>query len=118
MLHIQVALIYLLGQFVGSYVGYALVRAVIPDEYLSNPQEFCLAKPNSDNVKAFGIEFIVCFVTILFLCSVWHPKNAQHHGRFQKIKFLYFLNFLFLNRQCFNKIRPLGYPHRINSCKN
>lgn len=78
----QVGIIYTLGQIVGSFLGYALVRAVIPDEYLSKPHEFCLSHPNSDIGRAFVIEFTICFITILFLCAVWHPKNAHLHGKF------------------------------------
>lgn len=68
---------------IGSFLGYALLRAVIPDDYLSNPGEFCVTKPHPNAARAFIIEFMICFIFMTFVAAVLHPKNAHMHGKFQ-----------------------------------
>lgn len=69
-------------------MGYALVRAIIPDDYLSNPGTFCATIPHPNAARAFTIEFMNCFIFMTFVAAILHPKNSHNHGE-------YFLNFNF-----------------------
>lgn len=84
----QTALIYVIGQLCGGFIGYALVRLSILDKYLLNPDGFCLNKPGLDVGRAFVVEFISSFFFILVVCSIWDPRNKSHHGKFHIIYIL------------------------------
>lgn len=68
---------YVAGQLLGSYLGYGLLRLLLPQE----GTVFCVSLPTVDNLEAFGIEFMITSVLIMLCCGVWDPRNAKFHGK-------------------------------------
>jgi glycerol uptake facilitator-like aquaporin len=81
---LQSALIYFAGQMLGGIFGYALLRAIIPNEYLSNPDAFAVLKPKLPLASSFLMEFFVCFIFITFLSAALDPRNKHLHGKYNK----------------------------------
>lgn len=75
---------YSIGQLLGGYLGYGLLRALVPQEGDSR-DNFCVSKPGPGvtPARAFLGEFIISAVLILVCCGVWDPRNSKHHGKYQ-----------------------------------
>jgi aquaporin related protein len=76
----QTSIVYVIGQIVGSLLGYWLVRLLAVDAMLSNPDSFCLAQPGLDNARSFVAEFLITFILVIVFCGVIDPRNKNHHG--------------------------------------
>lgn len=74
---------YAVGQLLGAYLGYGLLRVVTPDQFFSG-DSFCVSLPSSDisTFQAFSVEFLITMVLILVCCGVWDPRNQKHMGTY------------------------------------
>jgi len=74
------AIVYVLGQLLGGYLGYGLLRLLTPDHFFKNDQ-FCLSLPSPaiSTTQAFFVEFIISAILVLFCCGVWDPRQARFH---------------------------------------
>jgi aquaporin rerated protein, invertebrate len=72
--------VYTVGQLLGAFLGYGLLRMITPNEFFEGSTGFCVSLPAADTTTAFIVEFIITSVLILVCCGVWDPRNAQHHG--------------------------------------
>lgn len=80
----QTALIYFAGQMIGGFIGYATLRLIIPNDYLSNPDQFCVLQPKLPLPSSFLLEITVCFIFITFLSAVLDARNKHLHGKQKK----------------------------------
>lgn len=78
LVNIPTAITYVIGQFIGAFLGYGLLRLVTPAGPSMN-DSFCVTLPNVDVWRAFGVEFFITMGLILICCGVWDPRNANHH---------------------------------------
>lgn len=78
---IKRALVYFAAQLIGSFFGYALLRIVIPNEHLANPEGFCVIKSKISMESTIVLEFIVSFIFIIFVSAVFEPRNQAFQGR-------------------------------------
>lgn len=92
----------------GAILGYAVLRGIIPNEYISNPGEFGIPKPKLPLGTSFVMEFVIAFIFINFLSAILDPRNKHLHGmrriffkNFMKFHYLIIITFYFY-RQCFN----------------
>ncbi|XP_067632942.1 aquaporin AQPAn.G-like isoform X1 [Eurosta solidaginis] len=78
----QVAL-YIVGQLLGGFIGYGLLKALIPNNavILDGPHNLCVTTVHADISPWQGcaIEFIISGVLIFTCCGVWDPRNAKFH---------------------------------------
>lgn len=79
--NLQTFFVYFVAQLLGGYLGYALLIAVTPSEFL-NGEKFCLSLPTVEPAQAFVIEFIITMILCLVFCGVIDPRNANHHGKY------------------------------------
>lgn len=78
----QTAVVYILGQMLGAYFGYALLRILMSDYgSLKDSKTFCQTLPSVDVTTAFVIEFLVTMILILVCCGVWDPRNSKNTGK-------------------------------------
>lgn len=75
---LPMAFIYFVGQMLGAFIGYGLLKALLPESTLHG---LCVTLPHDlvSNPQAFGIEFVATAILIIVCCGVWDPRNAQHH---------------------------------------
>ena len=74
------AIVYVIGQLAGGFLGYGLLRLVTPHEQLGDdPSTFCVSIPFVDDIRAFWVEFFITMALIMICCGVWDPRNANHH---------------------------------------
>lgn len=75
---LPMAFIYFVGQMLGAFIGYGLLKALLPESTLHG---LCVTLPHElvSNPQAFGIEFVATAILIIVCCGVWDPRNAQHH---------------------------------------
>jgi aquaporin rerated protein, invertebrate len=73
------------AQIIGGYLGYGLLRAVIPSDKFDG-NGFCVSLPGQGVSQTHGlvIEFLITSILIMICGGVWDPRNAKHHG--EKIK--------------------------------
>lgn len=70
----------MIGQLIGGFFGYGLLRLITPITALGeNADSFCVSLPNVDDFKAFWIEFFITMALILLCLGVWDPRNKNHH---------------------------------------
>ncbi|KAK9870005.1 hypothetical protein WA026_006100 [Henosepilachna vigintioctopunctata] len=70
--------VYLLAEFLGSLLGFWLLKVLFPERY--TPSGFCMTKI-ADEVtvtQAFFIELIITCILCLVVCSVWDHRNASN----------------------------------------
>jgi len=79
--NITTAIVYMVGQLLGGYLGYGLLRVLLNDygTVAENKSSFCVSAPTVSGVPGFFIEFIITAILILVVCGVWDPRNAKHH---------------------------------------
>ncbi|EDW01053.1 aquaporin AQPcic isoform X2 [Drosophila grimshawi] len=75
---LPMALVYFAGQMLGAFIGYGLLKALLPDPTLDG---LCVTLPHATvtTPQAFGIEFVATSILIIVCCGVWDPRNAKHH---------------------------------------
>lgn len=78
MVSASMAIIYFCGQMLGGFIGYGLLKAVLPSIV---EDDLCITKPHAlvTPMQALGIEFIITCVLILVCCGVWDPRNGKFH---------------------------------------
>ncbi|XP_013104046.1 aquaporin isoform X2 [Stomoxys calcitrans] len=82
MVSAPMAIIYFCGQMLGGFIGYGLLKVVLPDSVInSTPAGLCVTIPHALLTPGQGvmIEFIITAVLILVCCGVWDPRNAKFH---------------------------------------
>lgn len=75
------AIVYVIAQFIGAFMGYGLLTVLIPAIALeSSGPSFCVTKPRNEVTipQAFCIEFIATGTLVWFCCGVWDPRNAKN----------------------------------------
>ncbi|CAD7014920.1 aquaporin AQPAe.a [Ceratitis capitata] len=80
MISLTMAGVYFLGQILGAFLGYGLMKALIPDSAIAlggAAHGVCVATPHPDitAMQAFGIEFIVTAMLIFTTCSAADSRN-------------------------------------------
>ncbi|CAH1129521.1 unnamed protein product [Ceutorhynchus assimilis] len=67
--------VYIAAQFIGAIFGFALLRVLMPQEWVV--PGFCATKPHEQStpMQALAIESIITCVLILVCCGVWDKRN-------------------------------------------
>ncbi|XP_016947348.1 aquaporin isoform X1 [Drosophila biarmipes] len=81
MISLPMALAYFVAQMVGAFIGYGLLKAVLPENaiYTSDtPSGVCLTLVNSTLTcwQGLAVEFLITCALIAICCGVWDPRNA------------------------------------------
>ncbi|XP_017073122.1 aquaporin isoform X2 [Drosophila eugracilis] len=81
MISLPMALAYFVAQMVGAFIGYGLLKAVLPENAIfstDTPNGVCLTSLNSTltSWQGVAIEFLITCVLISICCGVWDPRNA------------------------------------------
>ncbi|XP_052839784.1 aquaporin-like isoform X1 [Drosophila gunungcola] len=81
MISLPMALAYFVAQMVGAFIGYGLLKAVLPENAIYNsntPNGVCLTELDSTLTSWQGltIEFLITCALISICCGVWDPRNA------------------------------------------
>ncbi len=83
---IPMASIYFMAQMLGGFMGFGLLKLVIPRETFnpSNSTEgpgLCTTMPGEgvSVIQALTIEFVATTVLILVCCAVWDERNSHLH---------------------------------------
>ncbi|XP_061393625.1 aquaporin AQPcic-like [Musca vetustissima] len=82
MVSAPMAIVYFCGQMLGGFIGYGLLKVVLPDSVINTPATgLCVTLPHADITPGQGciIEFIVTAVLVLVCCGVWDPRNSKFH---------------------------------------
>lgn len=74
---LQAFVAYVLGQMLGGYLGYGLLRVIFQD---ATADGFCVSQPTLDSARAFGLEFMITAILMMVYCGVVDPRNSNHHG--------------------------------------
>ncbi|KAL1491229.1 hypothetical protein ABEB36_011858 [Hypothenemus hampei] len=69
--------VYIVAQFIGAAFGFALLRVLMPQDWVV--RGFCATQPHPKSTpqQALAIEIIITCVLILVCCGVWDKRNAQ-----------------------------------------
>jgi len=76
---VSTAFVYAIGQIIGGYLGYGLLRVVTPSEYYEGSDAFCVSQPTVGTFQGLVIEFLITMCLIFVFCGVVDPRNAKHH---------------------------------------
>uniref|UniRef100_W8B2D9 Aquaporin AQPAe.a n=1 Tax=Ceratitis capitata TaxID=7213 RepID=W8B2D9_CERCA len=82
MISLPMAAIYFVGQMLGGFIGYGLLKALIPENAVSlDGASLCVTTVHKDITvwQGCAIEFIITGVLIFTCCGVWDPRNAKFH---------------------------------------
>lgn len=82
MISAPMAIVYFCGQMLGGFIGYGLLKVVLPDSIINTPSTgLCVTLPHPEITAGQGciIEFIITAILILVCCGVWDPRNAKFH---------------------------------------
>lgn len=76
---LPMACIYFMAQMLGGFMGFGLLKLVIPKEAFSSG--LCSTVPREDvsTIQALTIEFVATTVLILVCCAVWDERNSHLH---------------------------------------
>ncbi|XP_066259169.1 aquaporin AQPAn.G-like isoform X2 [Euwallacea similis] len=71
------ALVYIMAQFLGATLGFALLKILMPQEWVV--PGFCATKPHPKvtPMQALAIESLITCVLILVCCAIWDRRNAE-----------------------------------------
>jgi len=74
------AIVYAIGQLLGGFLGYGLLRIITPD-HLFETDSFCVSLPSPalSTVQAVFAEFIISSILILMCCGVWDQRQSKFH---------------------------------------
>ncbi|KAH8401795.1 hypothetical protein KR009_007895, partial [Drosophila setifemur] len=83
MISLPMALAYFVAQVVGAFIGYGLLKGVLPENAIftsDTPNGVCVTSVNSTltSWQGVSIEFLITCVLISICCGVWDPRNAKH----------------------------------------
>lgn len=76
------AIVYFCGQMLGGFIGYGMLKVVLPESALTGTVEgLCVTIPHPDvtGLQGCAIEFIITSILVLVCCGVWDPRNAKFH---------------------------------------
>lgn len=81
---LPMAAVYFVGQMLGGFIGYGLLKVVLPFSALmvtDASHGICVTAPHPEIslVQALCIEFIITAVLALVCCGVWDSRNAKYH---------------------------------------
>lgn len=81
---IHMACIYFMAQMLGGFMGFGLLKLVIPHHIFkpnSTGPGLCTTMPHEDisDIQAFTIEFVATTALILVCCAVWDHRNDHLH---------------------------------------
>ncbi|XP_073843659.1 aquaporin AQPcic-like [Musca autumnalis] len=82
MISAPMAIVYFCGQMLGGFIGYGLLKVVLPDSVINTPSTgLCVTLPHPEISPLQGctIEFIITAILILVCCGVWDPRNSKFH---------------------------------------
>jgi len=84
MVSLPMAAVYFVAQMLGGFIGYGLLKAVVPYSAINAPNAqhgVCVTVPHDDisTGAGLGIEFIITAILILVCCGVWDPRNSKFH---------------------------------------
>lgn len=80
----QIAICYIISQFMGAYMGFGLLKYLTPVHILHPNNtinvDLCSTIPHSDLpiMHAFIIEYIATTVLVFICCAIWDPRNAPN----------------------------------------
>ncbi|CAH2002666.1 unnamed protein product [Acanthoscelides obtectus] len=77
-MNFQTAIAYIAGQFLGATLGFALLKALAPAEYVGDG--FCMTLPHEKitTLQAMAIELVITTTLIIVVCAVWDKRNAHN----------------------------------------
>ncbi|CAG9813987.1 unnamed protein product [Phaedon cochleariae] len=69
--------IYVAAQFIGALLGFALLKILIPEDYINDG--LCMTSPHKliTTMQALAIEIIITAVLIIVILAVWDKRNAD-----------------------------------------
>ncbi|XP_054736462.1 aquaporin-2 [Anastrepha obliqua] len=75
---LQMALIYMVAQFLGALTGFFLLTAMLPSDSINN--DLCLVKPNGNLSwdQTFVIELVLTTTLIFGWCALWDARNSSY----------------------------------------
>ncbi|VEN36613.1 unnamed protein product [Callosobruchus maculatus] len=78
MMNFQMAIAYIAGQFLGATLGFALLKALAPPDYVGDG--FCMTLPHEKitSLQAVAIELVITTTLIVVICAVWDKRNAHN----------------------------------------
>lgn len=85
---VPMAFIYFVAQMLGGFMGFGLLKLVIPTNTFSPPNQngtegpgLCTTVPGDGvtDIQALTIEFVASAVLVLVCCAVWDERNAHLH---------------------------------------
>ncbi|XP_068144014.1 aquaporin AQPcic-like [Drosophila tropicalis] len=81
MVSLPLAFLYVVAQLLGAFIGYGLLKVLLPETTLSAGVGLCVTVPHAEvtSAQAFGIEFVITAILILVCCGVWDPRNSKFH---------------------------------------
>ncbi|KAH8316500.1 hypothetical protein KR067_009182, partial [Drosophila pandora] len=81
MITVKMALVYFVAQLLGAFIGYGLLKLLMPTSVVEVGAGLCVTLPHTEVTvaQAFGIEFVVTSILILVCCGVWDPRNSKFH---------------------------------------
>lgn len=76
------AAIYVIGQTLGAFVGFGLLKVLMPQRLFDESAAFgglCITMPHPEITVglAFAVEFVASTCLVLMCCGVWDPRNAN-----------------------------------------
>ncbi|KAG5882002.1 hypothetical protein JTB14_035289 [Gonioctena quinquepunctata] len=73
-----IGLVYVTAQFIGGFIGFALLKVLMPPAYFKDG--FCMTLPHSliTPIQALAIEIIITTTLIIVVCAVWDKRNAHN----------------------------------------
>ncbi|XP_033253988.1 aquaporin AQPcic-like isoform X1 [Drosophila miranda] len=78
---LPMAFVYCVAQMLGAFIGYGLLKVLLPEDTLSAGVGLCVTLPHSSisHAQAFGIEFVITAILVIVCCGVWDPRNSKFH---------------------------------------
>ncbi|XP_033247478.1 aquaporin-like isoform X1 [Drosophila miranda] len=83
MISLPMAISYFVAQMVGAFIGYGLLKAVMPESAIyssSTSSGVCVTSLHSSltGLQGVVIEFLITSALIAICCGVWDPRNAKN----------------------------------------
>ncbi|XP_034655051.1 aquaporin isoform X1 [Drosophila subobscura] len=82
MISLPMAVAYFFAQMLGAFIGYGLLKAIMPDSAIystDTPSGVCVTSVHSSltGLQGVVIEFLITSALIAICCGVWDPRNAK-----------------------------------------
>ncbi|KAH8253746.1 hypothetical protein KR032_006760, partial [Drosophila birchii] len=81
MVSLTMAFAYFVAQLLGAFIGYGLLKVLLPTETVNTGVGLCVTLPHATvtDAQGFGIEFVITSILVIVCCGVWDPRNAKFH---------------------------------------